>query len=198
MKRIFIFLLIILFFLSGCARTVTIRPKGLLKIQLEFYNPLSLYDGGNYYSLVIPFNKDGYVSNDLSTWQYFIWCDGDRDILNFKWGKNGDLSTLQLFSLIHAQLKGEISEDKTTLIFQIPLIVFGGSLSKLYMKIYLYKILGSPSYIQGLADLLWSVPQEDIYQEDIYIDLTNPISGKVFYEKYSLNQAVSYIKVWLE
>jgi len=65
------------------------------------------------------------------------------------------------------------------------------------MKIYLYKILGSPSYIQGLADLLWSVPQEDIYQEDIYIDLTNPISGKILYDEYFSDQ-VSHIKIWLE
>jgi hypothetical protein len=193
MKRIFIFLLILLFFLSGCARTVTIRPKGFLNIEIEFYNPISLYDNSNYYALIIPFNKDGYITEDRGTWQNFVWCDGDGNTVNFKWGKNGDLSTLQLFSLVHTQLKGGISEDKTTLTIQIPLVVFGGSISRLYMNVSLYKILGNPSYIQDLGDLQWVIPEENIY-----IDLTNPVSGKILYEEYSLNQAVSHIKIWLE
>ncbi|MFN3698784.1 MAG: hypothetical protein ACK4SU_01135 [Dictyoglomus sp.] len=168
MKKILLALFIIfLIILSGCARTVTQKPKGFLGIEIKFYNPLVLKKEETYYALVIALNKSTPVSEESSTWQYFILYDGYNQ--QFKWGTEGDLKSLQDFSFY-----GNVSESYDIFKFKIPLNIFGGILNTLYIGVfyfefdpYSFELLGSSwGYVIPQPLDLSIYPFEDLYSSE--------------------------------
>lgn len=186
MKKLILLILLISFLtiLSGCARTVTQKPKGLLGIDIEFYNPLNLGDEGEYHALVIAFNKNTSVSDNITTWQYFILFDGYNK--KFKWGKQGALNYLQDFSLVHNSLYGEVSEDYDKFTIKIPLVLFEETiLNRIYMGI-LYCAF-DPS-MNSISNFLWD-----------YTDLNLDLSSYPFsYQKSLPEIGIESLRIWTE
>lgn len=186
MRKLILLILLISFLiiLSGCARTVTQKPKGLLGIEISFYSPLILENNGEYYALAIAFNKSNYVSEDTNTWQYFILYDGYNK--KFKWGKQGDLNSLQDFSLVHNSLYGEISENYDKFIIKIPLIIFEETiLNRIYMGIFYCAFDPSTS---SISNFLWG-----------YTDLNLDLSFYPFSLSNSLPDiGIESLRIWTE
>lgn len=182
--KVLILLIVILTLLSGCARTVTQRPKGLLGIEIKFYNPLVLESNGEYYALVIAFNKGSYVSDDISTWQYFVFYDGYSK--KFRWGRQGNLNTLQDFSLVSASLYGEVSENYDIFNLKIPLVLFEEALVN---KIYMGMFYCTYEYLENsISDFSWS-----------YTDLDLDLSSYPFsYQKSLPSFGIESLRIWTE
>ena len=177
MKKIIILLIVGLIFISGCARTVTQRPKGYLGISISFYRQLILSIDGSYYAFIIAFNEKNVITEDPNTWQYYIEYDGFNQ--KFMWGIND-------FSSYGTLLSGKFSEDGTNFSFKISLNLFSNATS-LYMKIFYF--VYDP--LQGFGDLSWQYPDS----ESIRIDLsTYPYS----YNPVPTGNIISGLSLWIE
>ncbi|MGC8813683.1 hypothetical protein [Dictyoglomus sp.] len=184
MKKIIILLIVGLIFISGCARTVTQRPKGYLGISISFYSRLILSIDGSYYAFIIAFNENNVITEDPNTWQYYIEYDGFNQ--KFMWGIND-------FSSYGTLLSGKFSEDGTNFSFKISLNLFSNATS-LYMKIF-YFVYDPFVYdpLQGFRDLSWQYPDSD--SESIRIDLsTYPYS----YNSVLTGNIISGLSLWIE
>ncbi|WP_273333617.1 hypothetical protein [Dictyoglomus turgidum] len=177
MKKIIILLIVGLIFISGCARTVTQRPKGYLGISISFYRQLILSIDGSYYAFIIAFNEKNVITEDPNTWQYYIEYDGFNQ--KFMWGIND-------FSSYGTLLSGKFSEDGTNFSFKISLNLFSNATS-LYMKIFYF--VYDP--LQGFGDLSWQYPDSG----SIRIDLsTYPYS----YNPVPTGNIISGLSLWIE
>ncbi|MCX7720726.1 MAG: hypothetical protein N2Z64_05520 [Dictyoglomus thermophilum] len=162
-KKIIIFLILGLTFISGCARTVTQRPKGYLGINISFYNSLIFQQDNSYYAFIVAFSKDSTITEDPSTWDYFIMYDGDNQ--KFLWGiYDADSSSWSTsdFSSYGTLLSGNISENGLQFSFKISISLFS-ELTQVYMKIFFFSYdpsAGDPP--SGLIDLGWEYPASDV------------------------------------
>lgn len=177
MRKAIVLIIVGLIFISGCARTVTQRPKGYLGISISFYNPLILSIDGSYYAFIVAFNENNVITQDPNTWQYYIRYDGFNQ--KFMWGIND-------FSSYGTLLSGQISSDNTSFSFKISLSLFSGA-TYLYMKIFYF--VYDP--LQGFGALSWQYPDSG----SISIDLsTYPYS----YNPTPIGDIISGLSLWTE
>ncbi|HOP95246.1 MAG TPA: hypothetical protein PL130_05710 [Dictyoglomaceae bacterium] len=145
-KKVFwylaITLLISILFLSGCARTVTPKTKGMMDIILTLTRNVYTQEG-NVFIVVF---SDEVITTDTLTWKYFIWYNGD-----FTWGTNGvlDLQTPPNFKPDYDLPNNKFSFK------EIPLGLFrqesGVYPENLHMRVFYYY------FYQGkLETLIWS------------------------------------------
>ncbi|MGB4644486.1 MAG: hypothetical protein WBH76_01145 [Dictyoglomaceae bacterium] len=144
-KKVFrclaITLLISILFLSGCARTVTQKTKGIMDITLTLTRNVYTQEG-NVFIVVF---SDSEITNDTSTWKYLIWYDG-----NFTWGTNGELDpqTSPNFSCSYDSSNNKFSFTSIPLnLFQVS----GVYPENLHMRVFYYYF-----YSGELETLYWS------------------------------------------
>ncbi|PMQ01952.1 MAG: hypothetical protein CBR30_02880 [Dictyoglomus sp. NZ13-RE01] len=159
MKRLLLILILLVFSLSGCARTVTSPLKKIVEVSFSFSETL----GGeqkNYIAVVFNMNKEPIWEN-LSTWKNFILFNGDK----FYKGVNGDQN------LKIDQEKGDINLDNLTEVtygtydngsirLQIPLInLYENNIEpdQLYINVIFFNVYYDPNtgyYLNKNDDLL--------------------------------------------
>jgi len=163
MKRLLLILILLVFSLSGCARTVTSPLKKIVEVSFSFSETL----GGeqkNYIAVVFNMNKEPIWEN-LSTWKNFILFNGDK----FYKGVNGDQN------LKIDQEKGDINLDNLTEVtygtydnryirLQIPLINLyedNTEPEQLYINVIFFNVNYDPNtgyYLNENDDLLTTNP----------------------------------------
>lgn len=190
-KKIIIFLILGLIFISGCARTVTQRPKGYLGIDISFYNQLTFQQDNSYYAFIVAFSKDSTITEDPSTWDYFIMYDGYNQ--KFLW-EEYDVNLSRWipydFSSYGTLLYGDF-DSGLQFSFKISISLFSG-LTQLYMKIFFFSYdpsAGDPP--SGLISLKWDYPPSNV----ISINLSDyPFRRELSYP----HNIISGVKIWTE
>lgn len=191
-KKIIIFLILGLIFISGCARTVTQRPKGYLGINISFYNPLIFQQDNSYNAFVVAFSKDSTITEDPSTWDYFIMYDGYNQ--KFLWeiyDADGSRWIPSDFSSYGTLLSGNISENGLQFSFKISISLFSG-LTQVYMKIFFFSYdpsAGDPH--SKLIDLGWEYPASEVISIDLSV---YPFSTNLTY----IHNIISGVTIWTE